>query len=380
MRWLCLVLVACSTNHAAPDASSTGGDDAPPIDAAADAGSGGMVTNVAYNATCTMGTPQGGSYRCAVLTVSCPGTDDIQVDVALTPGSADKGVISTHSGTDGMTFLTTPVVTGMIKAGWSLAQIAWHSPWECPHTCGTDTTPPATRSGIVEAACRPATVMRWIHDQAQAEDGSPFLPAGKPYCGHGSSGGSGAFWYALTRYQLGDLLDYVVLQASTPFGRIDVGCDPTTKATLVPAPCDNLATAPPQVFVNFTDGGTNTASVFNTWLSTSSCDVAPSADEMALYARSSIVGPGADFEFATPVTTYDCIDQVDKMAINVVPGAGHYVHDALRANDPTGAKWSGVCVVKGTNGTCTDEEAFEDTPTAQAAVSDFEARCVPLVR
>ena len=133
------------------------------------------------------------------------------------------------------------------------------------------------------------------------------------------------------------------------------------------------------MFVNFTDNGTSTNNAFDRWLSTSSCDVNPSSDEMALYARSSVVATGADFTFPTPVTTYDCVDQP---TLNVVPGAGHFVHDALRANDPTGAKWRGACVVTGTsgNGTCTGEQAFEDPAILQTAVNELDGQCRPLAR
>jgi len=379
------VLLGCSSNtHNNPDSSA---GDQPPGGATAGetlaATAVGTVTSVSFQPTCTIPNPVGGvalpGFRCAVLTVSCPGIDDAQVDVALTPGSANKGVIVTHAGSNGTTFEGNQLAVGMFQRGWALAQIAWHLPWECPkHSatdCATDPTPAAQRAGIAEAACRPATVMKWIHDSALAADGSPFVAAGKPYCGHGASGGSGAFWYALTRYGLGAQLDHVVLAASTPFGRIDVGCDPASKTAMVPAPCDNVT--PPAVFVNFTNNMTSTNNAFNRWLSTTSCDVNPSADEMALYARSSVVAAGADFTFPTPVTTYDCVDQP---TLNVVPGAGHFVHDALRANDPTGAKWRGACVVNHVNGTCTGEQVFEDPTILQTATNELDGQCRPLAR
>lgn len=382
---LLLTLLSCSSiAHDAPEAVA----EDPPVDVEASTAPlaipTGTVTHVTLQSTCTIPNPIGGGtsgFRCAVLTVSCPGIDDAVVDVALTPGSANKGVIVTHSGSNGTTFLSNQLAAQIFQRGWALAQIAWRLPWECPkHTasdCATDPAPAAQRAGLVEAACRPATVMKWIHDSAPAADGTPFVAPGKPYCGHGSSGGSGAFWYALTRYGLGARLDHVVLAASTPFGRIDVGCNPQSRSVLVPGPCDNVT--PPGVFVNFMNNHTTTNQAFDHWLSTSSCDVSPSADEMALYARSSVVAPGADFTFPTPVTTYDCVDQP---TLNVVPGAGHFVHDALRANDPTGAKWRGVCAVTGTggNGPCTGEQAFADPPTLQAAVNELDGQCRPLAR
>src|SRR6202012_4666285 len=108
-------------------------------------------------------------------------------------------------------------------------------------------------------------------------------------------------------------------------------------------------------------------SAFNRWLSTTTCGApgGPSADAAALFARPRVLADGADLTIPTPVTTYDCVDQ---KTLNVVPGGGHFVHDALRANDPTGAKWKGQCVITGTGGTggtCTGEEVFDD-PTMLA--------------
>jgi hypothetical protein len=367
--------------------------DAPAADSPAQAASHqiGTVTAASYVASCTtagaIGTTQAG-FRCAELTVSCPGLDDAQVEVALAPATGtSKGVIVTHSGSDGMSFIDNKVVPPWLQYGFSLAQIAWLAPWECAKhsgaVCATDATPPAQRASMLDASCRPATVIQWVHDSAQLPDGTAFLPAGAPYCGHGGSGGSGAFWYSLLQYGRGAALDYVILSASSPFGRIDIGCDATNASTLVAGPCDNVAT-PPQVYeyddANPTMPGSSSA--FNRWLSTTTCGAAggPSADEAALFARSSVLADGADLNIPTPVTTYDCVDQ---KTLNVVPGGGHFVHDVLRANDPTGAKWKGQCVITGTGGTggtCTGEEVFDDPAMLATAVADMEANCVPLQR
>jgi hypothetical protein len=283
-----------------------------------------------------------------------------------------------------MAFLGNHLEQPWLQDGFSLAQIEWLAPWECPKhagsACATDPTPLAQRASMVDAGCRPATVVQWIHDSAQLADGTPFRAPGAAYCGHGASGGSGAFWYSLLQYGRGAVLDYVILAASSPFGRIDIGCDAANKTTLVPAPCDNVA-ATPTVW-EFDDANPmspGSSPAFNRWLSTTGCGGTPTADEAALYARSSVLADGADLNIATPVTTYDC---VDAKTLNVVPGGGHFVHEALRANDPTGAKWKGQCVITGTggNGTCTGESVFED-PTMQAtAIADMEASCVPLQR
>lgn len=346
----------------------------------------GTVTAVSYAATCTHIGATGSAapgFRCAELTVSCPGLDDAQAEVALAPaGGTPRGVIVTHSGSDGTTFIGTQMQQPWLADGFSLAEIAWNAPWECAKhsgtACATDPTPLAQRASMVDAGCRPATVIQWVHDSAQIPDGSPYVPAGAPYCGHGGSAGSGAFWYSLLQYGRGAVLDYVLLSASSPFGRIDIGCDPSNATTQVPAPCDNFAT-PPMAWEYDDANGAGSTSAFNRWLSTTGCGAAPTSDEMALFARSSVLADGADLNIPTPVTTYDC---VDAKTLNVVPGGGHFVHDALRANDPTGQKWKAQCVVTGAggNGTCKGEEVFQDPTMRATALADMEANCVPLQR
>jgi hypothetical protein len=71
---------------------------------------------------------------------------------------------------------------------------------------------------------------------------------------------------------------------------------------------------------------------------------------------------------------------VDPATLNVVPGGGHFVHDALRAHDPAGAKWRGACVVNGVNGSCTGEQAFADPAILQTAIYELDGKCKPLAR
>jgi len=182
----------------------------------------------------------------------------------------------------------------------------------------------------------------------------------------------------MTRYGLTSRLDYIVLGASSPFGRIDLGCDRSQEATLVAAPCDNVT--PPQVGVTDDTNGAAAQNAFDKWLSTSSCLQQPTSDEARLFARSSVVAPDADFTFATPLTTYDCIDAA---TLNVVPGGGHYVHDALRANDPTASRFKASCAVSApapAAPACTGEEVFEDATMKQAAIEDMDQHCVALAR
>lgn len=349
----------------------------------------GTVSGVTYTDACTAPAGQepigaaSPGFRCAHLTVACPGLDDTDVQVALAPappGTTSKGVIVTHSGGEGMTFMKNPVTVGIYARGWDLAQIAWDAPWECPlhdgRMCGLDVTPAATRRGIKDAGCRPATVMKWVREAAQRRDGSPFVVAGAPMCGSGSSGGSGALWYALVHYGASAWFDFVQVAASTPFGRIDIGCDPSLATTTVPAACDNQA--PPQVPVNYNSNGASSDQALNMWFSSTACDASPTADDLAMFARNSIVSEGGAFDFATPVSAYVCVDAA---TVNIVPGMGHYMQDALEANDDAANRFKSLCVVNGVNGgTCEREGVFEDATMRDAAIDELDSACVPLVR
>lgn len=380
---------ACSGGHAGGDAAIA--DDMQDPDGAVDAVDAappvvrplGTVSGVTYSATCaSASTPVGSGgagFRCASMTVSCPGVDPIAVEVALAPTTqaTSKGAIVTHNGATGQAFLAN--LAGPLRnRGWDLAQIAWVQPWECPkltgNTCALDTTPVATRLGPLEGACRVATVIAWIHDSAQRANGTPFRAATAPLCGEGFSGGTGALWFALAHYGMASKLDYVLTAASTPFSRFDVGCDPANAAMTVAAPCENVTT-PPQVPLNYNSNGANSDMLVNRLFSTQSCDNNPTAAELAMFARESVLSPGADLGFRTHVAMYNCVDAA---TVNVVPGLGRAMYDAVKAVDPT--KVSARCVVTGAggNGTCTGEAVFADPTMAMTAVNDLDTGCVKL--
>jgi hypothetical protein len=340
----------------------------------------GTVSDVVYNPDCAV--PASGAdpigaageqFRCAQLTVSCPGLDDATVQVALAPTAAatSNGTIVTHGGGGGTAFMRSEIVLAVYGRGWDLAQVAWDAPWECPlhegRQCGVDFTPVPDRRGIKDAACRPATVVQWIREQAERRDGSPFVADAAPMCGHGFSGGSGALWYSLAHYGASAWLDFAQVGASTPFARIDIGCDPANASTTVPAACDNLDSSP-QVPVTYDANGAMSHLALNTWFSTDTCDGTPSPDDLAMFARNSILSPGANLDFATPVSAYVCVDDA---TVNVVPGMGHYLQEALLAD-----RFTSSCVVNGTNGTCQGEGVFSDPDMRDAAIAELDASCV----
>jgi hypothetical protein len=117
----------------------------------------------------------------------------------------------------------------------------------------------------------------------------------------------------------------------------------------------------------------------DTWSSTTTCDNAPSNDELAFWNRNSLVGDDADYSSPTPVTTYDCVDVVGG-SVNLVPGMNTYLFQQLATVDPSGQHFRALCVVNGTNGTCSGEGVFGDPNMADAGRLDMEQNCQLLTR
>jgi hypothetical protein len=357
----------------------------------------GTVTNVTYTDTCpssfgpAVGVTIGAetvnpNFRCVTMTVSCPGIVDLDATVALSPQPSSvtaKGVIVAHDGGDGTTFYTAGLGQAWFADGFDVAEVAWATPWECPEgsstgsptTCNPDSAPLASRPGLLDVACRPATVFAWVHDSAELPGGAPFRPSGAAFCGFGYSAGSGALWYSLLHYGLSTDFDFVGVTASTPYARIDIGCNPANASATVATPCSNLPENP-EVPEQYDSNRSTQASLIDDWSGTTSCDVSPSAEELAYWKRTSIVSPGATYDIPTPVTSYDCINPAN---VDVVPGMNAYLYAELRTVDPTGARFQASCTLDGTNGSCMGEMAWVDGGALLgAAISDMEEKCVPI--
>jgi hypothetical protein len=81
-------------------------------------------------------------------------------------------------------------------------------------------------AGQAHAACRPATVVRWIHDNLYVPLKITRGPGECGFCITGNSGGSSAVAYALSHYGLEGLLDAVISTSGPTMSSIDKGCLP----------------------------------------------------------------------------------------------------------------------------------------------------------
>lgn len=101
--------------------------------------------------------------------------------------------------------------------GYETVQARWVTAWIA--------SSPGEEVGPAVLACRPASLLRYLHDTLYQQLGAQ--PSGDLACGFcatGNSGGGAAIAYALSFYGLGSDLQAVVLTSGPPYGAIDKAC------------------------------------------------------------------------------------------------------------------------------------------------------------
>jgi len=197
---------------------------------------GTITSNVTINASCATGaTRQLGTVSnvstvtckgalkngvCQQMTVSCPDVPDVQAYIKTNaPTATPLGTVTYNTGTDGnglyesiFTFGST-AVGNVLTAGYTTVQISWGSPFNTNQPDGWVLGP----GGMIAAACRYATVTKWVYDNVQANTSIPM-------CATANSGGAGALAYALSQYPSADVLSMAEVTSGPPPGRLDWGC------------------------------------------------------------------------------------------------------------------------------------------------------------
>jgi len=200
---------------------------------------------------------------CWQATVSgCPNVDDINFYYGVAPpanGTSPQGTIVMLAGDGGGktpgTFAA--YVGNYSNAGYQVIEVVWGGDikaaqdWENVNTSGGGHT-----LSILNAACRPASVLNWIRNGSDNTKVGMGLWAQYQggMCVHGDSGGAGAAGYALTWYQAGvggtptwggGYVDKALLQNGPVFSDIEQGCEfqngANAQATFI---CDNGVTEP----------------------------------------------------------------------------------------------------------------------------------------
>lgn len=300
----------------------------------------GTVT-VLGPATCPGGATKGAT--CTSVNVACPGIPDLTaiLSEAIPTGTA-KGTIVLLSGSGGTTFLNSGFGTPYVNDGFRVVQVAWTTDWE--DTGGV---------GLKSAACRGATVFKYVFDNVHGGDRTT------GFCAQGTSGGGAAIAFSLAQYGLSNFFDYVIIAAGPGVARMDYGCD---KALYTGPPldlCSEITSAP---YTYFSGGKVNT------WENTTTCDAkSPLSSDIKRWAADSIVTPGANFTYPkTAMSWYFCATP----PVNNSTGEGKFLIDRVvpKNNPPDVSCYSGVC--KG-------EAVWQDVNAFTATQSEMVAQCVP---
>ncbi|CAN5742268.1 hypothetical protein BH20ACT2_BH20ACT2_09930 [soil metagenome] len=113
----------------------------------------------------------------------------------------------------------TEVLATLGEQGLEVVQVRWSFGWL--------RAAPGEQAGPAALACRPATVVGWVHDNyaEQAEGAAGEAPPGTcGFCLTGNSGGASQIAYALSHYGLAPLVDVLVASSGPPHAQLGKGC------------------------------------------------------------------------------------------------------------------------------------------------------------
>jgi hypothetical protein len=202
---------------------------------------------------------------CESLTISCPNLPDLNVTSAIVAGTL--GIVELANGSGWTIPGMSGYATTLAAAGFQTNTAAWASPWEE----GAD--------NILEAACRPATLMNyWAGNQ------KVFVIA--------ASGGSGALAYCISWYGCSSFIAGGGISSGPVFSDIGLGCETPPPAQQWIVPNDGTAWYGPLNYGNgvptqmTTDTGQPCRPKQNT-----------TSQEYAIWEAQSILAAGAEFPY-----------------------------------------------------------------------------------
>ena len=173
-------------------------------------------------ATTTSGCPTG--FSCNSFTVATPGvlTNASGIIADMKPPGAIKGVLMFFSGGDGTTWWQEKSVEvsaffqSLLNAGFELVQVQWSGGWLV--------SPVGVKSGQEALACRPATVIKWVHDNIYAPLGLHPNIGQCGFCITGNSAGASQITYALSTYGIDSFVNAAIPSSGPPMAGIAKGC------------------------------------------------------------------------------------------------------------------------------------------------------------
>jgi hypothetical protein len=200
----------------------------------------GTVTNV-VSSSCTP--PNGAALgaACFRAIVRCRNTDDINVAWALKQVTNQLGLIALTGPDPSNAYFGGPNAAGPFAArynsdGFSTAQIAWvDSTKGSTNYLNVNSGGGSYPGSAMIAACRQATITKYIYD---TYDATGIVPFGQ----QGHSEGSGAVLYTIVDYGLGNITKAAMLSASSPSGDYYGACT-NAQGTKLPVGTNTSATS-----------------------------------------------------------------------------------------------------------------------------------------
>jgi hypothetical protein len=144
----------------------------------------------------------------------CPNAADIGITYGYIGPANPQATVVFFSGGDG----TTPTQSGddiatyapVYEGNFEIVQVEYQTPWEDPSSNGTG-------GNILNAACRPATFLNYIHNNSG-------LLKKNTMCAQGESAGASAIAYSITWFGQASLLTNIELLSGPVLSAIDDGC------------------------------------------------------------------------------------------------------------------------------------------------------------
>lgn len=163
-------------------------------------------------------------FTCQGIQVSCSGvTADAPGFLAVAnPTGAPRGVVLFTSGGSGMGYAfrgrgDSVLRDQLLADGFKIVQLSWDTNWL--------ESSPGNAAGTARLGCRPATVVKWVHETHFVPLGIARSTTGRcGFCLSGNSGGATQVSYALSHYGLDASVDAVIPTGGPPHGALTKSC------------------------------------------------------------------------------------------------------------------------------------------------------------
>ena len=178
--------------------------------------------------TFTLGTPRPAGcpsgFTCKTFTVICPGIAKNETGMIADqkPSGQIKGVVMFFSGSEGSKWWSEEgtgapaFLQSLVNDGFELVQVRWARGWLV--------SPDGAQSGQELLASRPATVIKWVHDNMYVPLGLQPNVGKCGFCITGNSAGAAQITYAMSSYGMDKVVDVAIPTSGPPMAAISKGC------------------------------------------------------------------------------------------------------------------------------------------------------------